>query len=65
MKRAIVVNDVQNVSKQGQYVAQFWPVALLVDDCILIDNNLAVTFEVRSAVLTRREYNAPTQDNRP
>ena len=53
MKRAILDNDVQSFSKQGVYISQFWPIASVVDNCILIDNKLAIPFKLRSAILTR------------
>ena len=61
MKRAILDNDVQFFSKQGLYVAQFWPVASVVDSCILIDNKLAIPFKLRSAILTQLHRSHPGQ----
>ena len=61
MKRAILDNDVQTFSKQGLYIAQFWPVASVVDSCILIDYKLAIPFKLRSAILTRLRQSHPGQ----
>ena len=47
MKQAIRDNDVQNFSKQGLYIAQFWTVSSAVDNCILIDNKLGIPFNLR------------------
>ena len=41
--------------------AQFWPVASVVDNCILIDNKLAIPFKLRSAILTRLQQSHPGQ----
>ena len=54
-------NDVQPFSKQGLYVAQFWPVASVKDNCILIDNKLPIPFKLRSAILTRLHRSHPGQ----
>ena len=51
MKRAILDNDVRSFSKQEVYISQFWPIASVVDNCILIDNKLAIPFKLRSAIL--------------
>ena len=61
MKRAIQDNDVQSFSKQGVYISQFWPIASVVDNCILIDNKLAIPFKLRSAILTRLHQSHPGQ----
>ena len=61
MKRAILDKDVQSFSKQGLYVVQFWPVASMVDTCILIDNKLAIPIKLRSAILTRLHRSHPGQ----
>ena len=61
MKKAILDNDVHSFSKQGLYVAQFWPVASVGDNCILIDNKLAIPFKLRSAILTRLQQSHPGQ----
>ena len=53
MKRAVLHNDVQTFSKQGLYIAQFWPIASVGDNCILIDNKLTIPFKMRAAILTR------------
>ena len=47
MKRVILDNDVQSFSMQGVYISQFWPIASVVDNCILIDNKLAIPFKLR------------------
>ena len=61
MKRAILDNDVQSFSKQGVYISQFWPIGSVVDNCILIDNKLAIPFKLRSAILTRLHRSHPGQ----
>ena len=59
MKRAILDNDVQSFSKQGVYISQFWPITSVVDNCILIDNKLAIPFKLRSAILARLHQSHP------
>ena len=61
MKRAILDNDVQSFSKQGVYIAQFSPIESVVDNCILIDNKLAIPFKLQSAILTRLHRSHPGQ----
>ena len=60
-KRAVLDNDVQSFSKQRVCISQFWPIASVVDNCILIDNKLAIPFKLRSAILTRLRRSHPGQ----
>ena len=60
-KRAVLDNDVQSFSKQRVCISQFWPIASVVDNCILIDNKLAILFKLRSAILTRLLRSHPGQ----
>ena len=61
MKRTILDNDVQSFSKQGVCISQFWPIASVVDNCILIYNKLVIPFKLRSAILTRLHRSHPGQ----
>ena len=64
MKRAILDSDIQSFSKQGLYIALFWSVASVVDNCILIDNKVALPFKLWSAILTQLHRSHPGQQAR-
>ena len=53
MKRAIVNKDVTTFNKRGAYVAQFRPKAAVVNNCVIIDNKLAIPEALRQAFLAR------------
>ena len=42
MKRAIVNEDVTSFNKLRSYLAQFWTKAAVVNDCVIVDNKLAI-----------------------
>ena len=53
MKRAVINKDITSFNKLGSYMAQFWPKAAVVNNCVVIDNKLAIPEPLRQAVLTR------------
>ena len=53
MNRAIVNKDVTTINKLGAYMTQFWPKAAVVNNCVIIDNKLAIPEASRQAVLAR------------
>ena len=61
MRTAIINKDVQSFNKLGAYMAQFWTKAAVVNNCVLIDNNLAIPEQLRSAILTRLHRSHPGQ----
>ena len=61
MRTAIINKDVQSFNKLGAYMAQFWPKAAVVNNCVLIDNKLAIPEQLRSAILTRFHRSHPGQ----
>ena len=62
MKRAIVVKNITSFSKLGSYMAQFWTKAAVVNNCVVIDNKLAIPEPLRQAVLTRLHCSHPGQE---
>ena len=42
MKRAIINKDITSFNKLGSYMAQFWPKAAVVNNCVVIDNKLVI-----------------------
>ena len=59
MKRAIINKDVTSFNKLGAYMAQFWPKAAVVNNCVIIDNKLAIPEALRQAVLARLHRSHP------
>ena len=51
MRTAIINKDVQSFNKLGAYLAQLWPKAAVVNNCVLIDNKLAIPEPLRTAIL--------------
>ena len=47
MKRAIINKDITSFNKLGSYMAQFWPKAAVVDNCVVIDNKFAIPETLR------------------
>ena len=62
MKRAIINKDINSFNKLGAYMAQFWPKAAVVNNCVVIDNKLAIPEPLRQAVLTRLHQSHPGQE---
>ena len=62
MKRAIINKDVNGFNKLGAYMAQFWPKAAVVNNCVIIDNKLAIPEALRQAVLARLHRSHPGQE---
>ena len=61
MRAAIINKDVQSFNKLGAYMAQFWTKAAVVNNCVLIDNKLAIPEQLRSAILIRLHRSHPGQ----
>ena len=62
MKRAITNKDITSFNKPGAYMAQFWIKAAVVNDCVVIDNKLAIPEALRQAVLARLHRSHPGQE---
>ena len=62
MKRAIINKDVISFNKLGAYMAQFWPKAAVANNCVIIDNKLAIPEALRQAVLARLHQSHPGQE---
>ena len=62
MMRAIINKDITSFNKLGAYMAQFWPKAAVVNNCVVIDNNLAIPERLRQAVLARLQRSHPGQE---
>ena len=62
MKRAINNKDVSSFNKLGTYMAQFWSKAAVVNNCVIIDNKLAIPEVLRPAVLARLHRSHPGQE---
>ena len=62
MKRAIINKDITSINKLCAYMAQFWPKAAVVNNCVVIDNKLAIPEPLRQAVLTRLHRSHPGQE---
>ena len=62
MKRAIINKDITSFNKLGAYMAQFWPTAAVVNNCVVIDKKLAIPEPLRQAVLTRLHRSHPGQE---
>ena len=61
MRTAIINKDVQSFNKLGTYMAQLWTKAAVVNNCVLIDNKLAIPEQLRSAILIRLHRSHPGQ----
>ena len=59
MRTAIINKDVQSFNKLGAYMAQIWTNAAVVNNCVLLDNNLAIPEQLRSAILSRLHRSHP------
>ena len=53
MKRVIVNKDVTSFNKLGSYMSQCWTKAAVVNDCVIMDNKLAIPELLRKTVLAR------------
>ena len=62
MKRAFINKDVTSFNKLGSYMAQFWPKAAVVNNCVIVDNKLAIPETLRQAVLARLHRSHPGQE---
>ena len=62
MKRAIINKDITSFNKLGSYMAQFWTKAAVVNNCVVIENELAILEPLRQAVLTRIHRSHPGQE---
>ena len=62
MKRAINNKDVSSFNKLGTYMAQFWSKAAVVNNCVIIDNKLAIPEVLRPAFLARLHRSHPGQE---
>ena len=62
MKRAINSKNVSSFNKLGAYMAQFWPKAAVVNNCVIIDNKLAIPEVLRPAFLARIHRSHPGQE---
>ena len=62
MKRVIINKDITSFNKLGSYMAQFWPKAAVVNNCVVIDNKLAIPEPLRQAVLSRLHRSHPGQE---
>ena len=62
MKRAIINKDITSFNELGAYMAQFWPKAAVVNNCVVIDNKLAIPEPLRPAVLARLHRSHPGQE---
>ena len=51
MKPAIINKDVTSFNKLEAYMAQFWPKAAVVNNCVIVDNKLAIPETLRQAGL--------------
>ena len=61
MRTAIINKDVQSFNKLRANMAQFWTKAAVVNNCVLIENKLAIPEHLRSAILTRLHRSNPGQ----
>ena len=50
-KRAIMNKDITSFNKLGSYMAQFWPNAAVINNCVVIENKLAIPEPLQKAVL--------------
>ena len=62
MKPAIINKDVTSFNKLGAYMAQIWPKAAVVNNCVITDNKLAIPEALRQAVLARLHRSHPGQE---
>ena len=61
MWKAIINRDVQSFNKLGVYMAQFWSNTAVLNNCVLIDNKLAIPEQLRSSILARLHRSHPGQ----
>ena len=61
IRTAIINKDVQSFNKLGMYMAQFWSKAAVTNNCVLIDNKLAIPEQLRRAILARLHRSHPGQ----
>ena len=62
LRRVIERNDRYSFELMGPYTNPLWHQLSVVDDCILVDNRLAVPEQLRSAVLKRIHRGHPGQE---
>ena len=62
MKRVIINKDITSINKLGSYMAQFWPKAAVVNNCLVIDKKLAIPEPLRQAVLSRLHRSHPGEE---
>ena len=53
LRRVIERNNLHSFELMGSYTNPLWHQLSVVDDCILVDNRMAVPGQLRQAVLTR------------
>ena len=61
MKLAIINEDAAALNKLGSYIAQFWTKAAVVNNCVIVDNKLAIPEILSKDVLTRLHRSHPSR----
>ena len=62
LRRVVERNDRQGFELMGPYTNPLWHQMSVVDDCLLVDNRLAVPDKLRQAVLRRLHQGHPGQE---
>ena len=62
LRRAIERNDRHSFEQMGPYTNPLWHQLSVVDDCILVDNRLAVPGQLRQAIFKRVHRGHPGQE---
>ena len=62
LRRVVERNDRQGFEMMGPYTNPLWHQMSVIDDCLLVDNRLAVPEKLRQAVLRRLHQGHPGQE---
>ena len=62
LRRVVKRNDRHGFELMGPYTNPLWHQMSVVDDCLLVDNRLAVPEKLRQAVLRRLHQSHPGQE---
>ena len=62
LRKHILAKDREGFLRLGSYMANFWDDASVINDCIIIDNKVAIPTCLRKAVMARLHMTHPGQE---
>ena len=62
LRKCILAKDSEGFKRLWNYIARFWQESAVINDCVIIDNRVAIPFCLRKAVLNRLHGTHPGQE---